>query len=394
MANPLIRCDRVSKVFCRDLRRSLWYGLSDIANDLAFGLQSHPTSSAKDLSLRPEEFLANRDISFEVQRGECVGLVGHNGAGKTTLLKLLNGLIKPDTGRIEMEGRVAALIALGAGFNPILTGRENIYVNGAVLGQSRSTIRRHFDEIVAFSELESFVDSPVRSYSSGMQVRLGFAIATILVTPDILLLDEVLAVGDFSFRSKCLQRIQQICEQAAVVFVSHHETQLAQICNRGILLNQGEKAFDGSISDCLNELKKTFPRLAGTRDNNDRAISNLQFQGPAQCDNGLPLKFEIRFTAERPFEKLSGWLTIIDHLGQAVGQARFAQEDLGIRQGANHWALSIPNLQLAAGNYRLNLFVGKQGPVIHVGDVAQFRVIGPPLHSAAYQPHAHLTVSP
>ncbi len=195
-SDVLIHVEDVSKKFCRNLRRSLWYGLQDTAADLL----GRGESSA---SLRPEEFWAVDDVSFSLKRGECLGLVGRNGAGKTTLLKMLNGLIKPDKGRIEIRGRVGALIALGAGFNPILTGRENVYVNGAVLGLSKREISERIDEIIDFAEIGDFIEAPVQSYSSGMQVRLGFAVATAM-KPDVLLLDEVLAVGGRRISSEVL----------------------------------------------------------------------------------------------------------------------------------------------------------------------------------------------
>ena len=210
----LIHADRVSKKFCRDLRRSLVYGVQDIARELnPFGRPSPP-------KLRKDEFWANDEISFEVRRGQCLGLIGRNGAGKSTLLKILNGLVKPDGGRIEIHGKVAALIELGAGFNPMLTGLENIYINGTVLGLSRKQIDVKLDSIVEFSEIGEFLHMPVQSYSSGMKVRLGFAVAVHL-EPDILLLDEILAVGDAGFRAKCYNAISEISHNAAVIFVSH-----------------------------------------------------------------------------------------------------------------------------------------------------------------------------
>ena len=194
---PLIQVDRVSKRFCRDLKRSLWYGVKDMTAEL-FG-----QSRAVD-DLRKGEFWAVEDVSFAVRRGECVGLIGPNGAGKSTLLKMLNGLIKPDAGRITMRGRVGALIELGTGFNPILTGRENIYNNAAVLGLDKAFVDRRLDDIIAFAEIGDAIDAPVRSYSSGMKVRLGFAVAAHM-EPDVLLIDEVLAVGDAGFRATVLQ---------------------------------------------------------------------------------------------------------------------------------------------------------------------------------------------
>jgi lipopolysaccharide transport system ATP-binding protein len=177
------------------------YGVYDVARDM-FGLNGHSEQ------LRNTEFWAIDDVSFNVKRGECLGIIGPNGAGKSTLLKMLNGILLPDRGKLTMRGRVGALIELGAGFHPMLTGRENIYVNGAILGLCKSDIDRKFDEIVAFAELKDFVDSPVKFYSSGMYVRLGFAVAVHL-KPDVLLIDEVLAVGDDHFRSKCTHKIAQ-----------------------------------------------------------------------------------------------------------------------------------------------------------------------------------------
>ena len=185
MTQPLLSVQNVSKRFCRSLKKSLWYGMKDIAGDLL-------GRSNDDLYLRPDEFLAVDDVSFDVHPGESVALIGRNGAGKSTLLKMVNGLFRPDAGQIKVNGRLAALIELGAGFNPILSGRENIYVNAAVLGMTKRDVDKRLDAIVEFAELASFIDMPLKSYSSGMKVRLGFAVASQL-EPDILLIDEVLA---------------------------------------------------------------------------------------------------------------------------------------------------------------------------------------------------------
>ena len=185
-----------------------------------------------------------------MRRGECLGLIGRNGAGKTTLLRMLSGLIKPDRGRITMRGRVGALIALGAGFNPILTGRENIYINGSILGLAKREIDRKVDEIIDFAEVRDSIDAPVRTFSSGMTVRLGFAIATAM-NPDIVLLDEVLAVGDMSFRSKCYERIGKIIKDTAVIFVTHDMTQVLRICDRGLVLKDGQVVFQGDPGEAI-----------------------------------------------------------------------------------------------------------------------------------------------
>ncbi len=238
MTEPLIRVEGLSKKFCRSLKKSLWYGLQDIGSEVLGRRHGH------DGTLRPEEFWAVKDVHFELNRGECLGLIGHNGAGKTTLLRMLNGLIKPDQGRIELRGKVGALIALGAGFNPILSGRENIYVNASVLGMDKRKVDAKFDEIVEFAELAEAIDAPVQTYSSGMSVRLGFAIAAILIEPDILLLDEVLAVGDIGFAIKCLNAVRQLGTRSAIVFVSHNLTHVSRFCSRVMVMEQGQVLLD------------------------------------------------------------------------------------------------------------------------------------------------------
>ncbi len=231
----LIKCDKVSKKFCKDFKRSLWYGFKDVCSSFTRG---NPNPER----LRKDEFWALKDISFELRRGECLGLIGHNGAGKSTLLKMLTGLIKPDEGSITMRGRIGTMIELGAGFNPILTGRENIYNNGAVLGFSKEEIDDKFQQIVAFSEIGEFIDSPVQNYSSGMKVRLGFAVAA-QMEPDVLLVDEVLAVGDLGFVIKCLNRMGELIPNTATIFVSHSMPMISRICSQVLLMDKGKTLF-------------------------------------------------------------------------------------------------------------------------------------------------------
>lgn len=238
MSDTLVKVENVSKKFCRSLKKSLWYGVQDLGHELLG--HRHGGNG----SLRPDEFWALKDISFELERGECLGLIGHNGAGKTTLLRMLNGLIKPDAGRIEMHGRVGALIALGAGFSPVLTGRENVFVNAAILGLNKNVVDRKMEEIIDFAEIGEFIDSPVQTYSSGMNVRLGFAVAAILIKPDILFLDEVLAVGDIGFAIKCLNAVRQITRDAAVVFVSHNMQYISSFCTRVMVIKHGNVLLD------------------------------------------------------------------------------------------------------------------------------------------------------
>ncbi|KAF2510798.1 ATP-binding cassette domain-containing protein [Flavobacterium zhairuonense] len=232
----LVKAENLSKKFCKDLKTSLWYGVKDLFSNVLGDKNENPEA------LRLKEFWAVKDISFELRRGECLGLIGHNGAGKSTLLKILNGLINPDEGKVTMRGRVCALIELGAGFNPILTGRENIYNNGAVLGFSKAEIDSKVEEIIDFAEIREFIDMPVQNYSSGMKVRLGFAVAA-QMEPDVLIIDEVLSVGDLGFRVKCMNRITELLASSAVIFVSHSMTQVTTICNEAMLLEHGKLDF-------------------------------------------------------------------------------------------------------------------------------------------------------
>ena len=242
----LVSCQGISKKFCRNLKKSLWYGVKDGVSEIVRGQSSY--------TLRKDEFWALDDISFELRRGECLGLLGRNGAGKTTLLKVLSGLIKPDKGTITLKGKVGGLIALGAGFNGILSGRENIRINGAILGYSREEIEDRMQEIIDFAEIPDFIDAPVNTYSSGMSVRLGFAIAAILTKPDVLLLDEVLAVGDIGFTIKCLNAVREMMKNSAVIFVSHNMQFVSQFCTQVMLFKSGKVVSEKkNVSRGINE---------------------------------------------------------------------------------------------------------------------------------------------
>ena len=236
----LIRAEGVSKKFSSKLKTSMKYGITDIAKDF-IGIPSRSDT------LRPNEFWSVQDMSFEVRRGECLGLIGPNGAGKSTLLKMLNGIIMPDKGSIEINGKVGALIEVGAGFHPLLTGRENIYINGSIMGLAKKEIDQKFDSIVEFAELSDFIDTPVSYYSSGMYMRLGFAIAA-QMEPDVLLIDEVLAVGDVGFRAKCFNAIHNIMQKSAVIIVSHSMPQISRVCSDIMVMNHGKSKFQGKAS--------------------------------------------------------------------------------------------------------------------------------------------------
>lgn len=252
MSDTVIKVENLGKKYLiRHQQRERYTALRDVLANKAKGIGKkllHPfaLSSMPSADSSREEFWALKDVSFEVKQGDRVGIIGRNGAGKTTLLKLLSRITEPTTGRIRIKGRVASLLEVGTGFHPELTGRENIYLNGAILGMTKSEIKKKFDEIVDFAEIEKFLDTPVKRYSSGMYVRLAFAVAAHL-EPEILLVDEVLAVGDAQFQKKCLGKMEEIGKQGrTVLFVSHNISAVKQLCSRAVLLSDGSIAYDAT----------------------------------------------------------------------------------------------------------------------------------------------------
>ncbi|MBL8813843.1 MAG: ATP-binding cassette domain-containing protein [Planctomycetaceae bacterium] len=363
MSETLVKVEHVSKKFCRSLKRSLWYGMKDVAHSLNPWAKSSAENDSpqQDSVLRVDEFWALRDISFEVRRGECLGLIGHNGAGKSTLLKILNGLNRPDAGRITMRGRVAAMIELGAGFNPILTGRENIFTQAALLGFTPEEIRLRFDAIVEFSELEDFLDMPLQNYSSGMKVRLGFSVYSQLC-PDILIIDEVLAVGDVAFRLKCLNAIGEMMKSSAVIFVSHSMPQIFRVCRKLIVLDRGKTVYSGGdisagVSRYLDLAETGEPSVTGSGEatvrhvrasSNQRAVEagetltishgdELVIEAgiaapPAASDISIEILLwnaEMIPVMELVTSSLSSFPLVVDETGLARSRARLHRTELG-----------------------------------------------------------------
>lgn len=312
-ADVLVRAEHVGKKFCRSLRRSLWYGARDVVtalNPFAAETPASGRSPSEIPDLRRDEFWAVRDVSFELRRGECIGLIGHNGAGKSTLLKILNGLIPPDTGRITMTGRVGALIELNAGFNPILSGRENIYNQAALLGFSKAETDARFDEIVDFAEIGDFLEMPVQNYSSGMRVRLGFAVAA-QMKPDVLIIDEVLAVGDVAFRFKCLNTIGELMKTAAVIFVTHTMPQVFRICSDVIVMDHGRVVFHGNqvadgVSRYLELFRGTERSVSGS---GEVLVREVQVDGPsdqASSDGAVRIRYGASLTLRARLQAAPG----------------------------------------------------------------------------------------
>jgi len=250
MSEHSLRLNHVFKRFRRGERH-------DSLRDLIPSLVKRAVSRDRERALAAEEFWVLNDISFELKKGETLGIIGHNGAGKSTMLKHLSGIMEPTRGNIEVNGRLSALIEVGAGFHPDLTGRENVFLNGVILGMSRSEVKRKFDEIVEFAGLEDFIDTPVKRYSSGMFARLGFSVAAHL-EPDILVIDEVLSVGDFAFQRKGLEKMRAIAKSGAtVIFVSHNLQAVAEFCQRGILLEKGRVVADGPTDQVVRRYLDT-----------------------------------------------------------------------------------------------------------------------------------------
>jgi ABC-type polysaccharide/polyol phosphate transport system ATPase subunit len=372
MSDTLIKVDGVSKKFCRSLKKSLWYGVKDLGNEL----RGHRHGGNGEL--RPGEFWAIKDVSFELKRGECLGLVGRNGAGKTTLLRLLNGLVKPDQGRIEISGRVGALIALGAGFNPILTGRENVYVNASVLGITNQEIDEKFDDIIEFADIGEFIDAPVQSYSSGMQVRLGFAIATTL-NPDILLLDEVLAVGDAAFRAKCFERIGKVLSGASVIFISHDENQVRRICDSVVVLEGGSVRYAGPTNDALRVYRRENKYTVSSQIISSPLISEaiLTLVTPTVAWGG-DLELLLRFNSQ---EEIGIGLFLV-HLyieGTFLSHADLTSYGYRIKAGVNEWRLHIKTLQLVATQCNVSVSIFSEDckeTLIHMINIVSFQMTG------------------
>lgn len=253
MPEPIIKVTDLSKSYIINHEGSERYtALRDVVTNKAKKLFSFPKSLRTETATK-EEFWALKDLNFEIQQGDRVGIIGRNGAGKSTLLKILSRITEPTKGRIELNGRVASLLEVGTGFHPELTGRENIFLNGAILGMSRAEIKRKFDEIVDFAEVERFLDTPVKRYSSGMYVRLAFAVAAHL-EPEILIVDEVLAVGDAQFQKKCLGKMEDVSknEGRTIIFVSHDLAAVSNLCDIGIVMANGKIQYNGQIKSAID----------------------------------------------------------------------------------------------------------------------------------------------
>ncbi|MFN6519089.1 MAG: ABC transporter ATP-binding protein [Nostoc sp. CreGUA01] len=371
MSENMISVENLSKKYIiahQQEGRSRYKALRDVIADGAksFAKTFIKPSGKKMPNPALEEFWALKDVSFEIQQGEAIGVIGRNGAGKSTLLKVLSRITEPTRGRIAIKGRVASLLEVGTGFHPELTGRENIYLNGSVLGMSRVEIKKKFDEIVAFAEVEKFLDTPVKRYSSGMYVRLAFSVAAHL-EPEILIVDEVLAVGDSAFQKKCLGKMGDVAtkEGRTVLFVSHSMPAIAQLTKRCILLSKGSVQFDGDTGKAVQLY------MAGQKDD---SVSQAYYQAPVNKTGnhvawvkahtsegegihcwGETITFEFALHVTEPHESLRFSFQIVNFLQQPICIFWFFNSDAPFCREPGTFILrcEIPKLRLYMGSYTL-----------------------------------------
>jgi lipopolysaccharide transport system ATP-binding protein len=309
-----------------------------------------------------------KDINFEVKQGEILGIIGKNGAGKSTLLKILSQVTTATTGKVKIRGRIAALLEVGTGFHPELTGRENIFLNGAILGMTKQEITKKFDEIVNFSGVERYIDTPVKRYSSGMMVRLGFAVAAHL-EPEILVVDEVLAVGDAEFQKKCLGKMKDVAgEGRTVLFVSHNIQAISNLCNTGLLLNKGQIEIKGNIEDCIKKyMMVSRPenfKTIGLEDRLKRGTGDIIFEELKAIRNGKEswefnydeeVTFKIKVTATKDTNSLGFYLAVRDPFSEEVisNFKIVITEKLVSKDETISFAVSLPKKTLRPGQYGL-----------------------------------------
>jgi len=353
---------------------TIWHKTKDL-------LRGNPVIQGDTL----EEVWALKDVSFEVRQGEAVGIIGRNGAGKSTLLKILSRITEPTTGRVTIRGRVASLLEVGTGFHPELTGRENIYLNGTILGMTRSEIKSKFDEIVSFAEIERYLDTPVKRYSSGMYVRLAFAVAAHL-EPEILLIDEVLAVGDAVFQKKCLGKMNAVAKEGrTVLFVSHNMAAIQRFCQSAIMLQSGNIGGIGNTLEVIAShmsFIEEHPRKGPIKSGPAELDIYMETMNGDQKDAfnvGEPIRFIMRLNVDRPIHSAAIGPGIMDSMGERVvtHHTMFQHpEPWGIKKSVRI-AVEWPECILCAGFYRFVSALFENGQMIAVWeDIGELTVVG------------------
>ena len=357
---------------------------SQTFRELVTGAFAQPLKRLRRLQGRSRQqqlFWALKDVSFEVATGEVVGIIGANGAGKTTLLKILSRITPPTVGAVHYKGRIASLLEIGTGFHPELSGRENIYINGAILGMSKSEIHKRFDEIVEFSGVRQFLDTPVKRYSSGMYVRLAFAVAAHM-DPDILIVDEVLAVGDVEFQKKCLGRMQSISEGQGktVLFVSHNLDAIQRVCTEAIYLKEGKLAYQGNVDSAIEAYLSRSKRIGNISDISSVTerwgtgrvkvtafcVENNEGHSVNVLQAGKAYRFELQYATselrERSAEVVAN-IELSDEKGTTVLllSSDYAHGGMTICQKKGKITCTIDDFNLAAGDYHVTLYLGIKG---------------------------------
>jgi lipopolysaccharide transport system ATP-binding protein len=400
----VIRVDNLSKKYIighqrteryQTFRDNLAAGAKDFARKLLHPFNSSTVQRFNDST---EEFFALKDVSFEVKRGDQVGIIGRNGAGKSTLLKILSRITEPTSGRIEIDGRVASLLEVGTGFHPELTGRENIFLNGAILGMTREEIKRKFDEIVAFAEIEKFLDTPVKRYSSGMYVRLAFAVAAHL-EPEILIVDEVLAVGDAQFQKKCLGKMEEVGREGrTVLFVSHQMAAVQGLCTRGLLLHQGYLTGDADVADTVRQYieigkqdcgETVWADSSSAPGNDNIRLHAVRFVSKgavtSDIDIDTELRIEIEFWNLCDGANITTSIHLLDQMGSTVlASANMHSANLDRDEwfgkphvpGLYKTSCIVPGNFLNEGRYSINAIVLTDlvNPQVYAKDVLSFNV--------------------
>lgn len=413
MSDAVVHVSAASKKYCRTLKHTMLYGVTDLAS-IFFGFKQNCDR------LRDGEFWALDDISFDLTAGSTIGLIGPNGSGKSTLLKMLNGIIMPDRGRIEVKGRVGALIEVGAGFHPMLTGLENIYVNGTILGLSKKVIDRKLDEIIDFADIGDFINSPVKYYSSGMYVKLGFAVA-IHAVPDILLIDEVLSVGDASFQKKCFNKILDLKKNGtSIIFVSHSVSAVERLCEQCLFLKQGKQMF---IGDTMEAVQRYFNESSIDHIGNaskgqtigvgDVVIFNVYvFQEDGDRDNAniefnknILIEFEYRFTRKEGDNNQIriGIRTFEGHDVQKIifqevpfsGKGIYGNEKIIPLKKEGKVQVKVLNPKLFPQSFILDIAVSPLDKEVHIGGISNaaiFNII-PPRNEKRYFEYGSMSVT-
>jgi len=373
--NSAIKIENLSKKYViRHEQRPNYVALRDVITAGAKRLVQtlkHPLGGYDEGDPGHEEFWALNDVSLDIRPGERVGIVGRNGAGKSTLLKILSRITEPTKGRVQLGGRVASLLEVGTGFHPELTGRENIFLNGAILGMSKAEIRRKFDAIVDFAEVEKFLDTPVKRYSSGMYVRLAFSVAAHLES-DILIVDEVLAVGDAGFQRKCMGRMESVASEGrTILFVSHNMGAISELCSRAVLLDRGSKVADGPVADIVSQYSRMaassvqYVSEATPPARRECAITAVRILNAAGLESGIfdlsePVIIETEYIVNERLHGLQLALTVSRNMVDVFHT--FDTDQLGpaewVQAGTYRVRHSIPRMFLKGGAYSISLTLG------------------------------------